>query len=119
MKTIKWGVKPDGRNPLGDPRLTNLLSRLHSGFTFALPLRLRRNRISGGQKYLEPIRGIYGKPILAFSLEDRRPKFGRCGDIAPRNPAGVRGALLARRRVPSGQPGTTSCRILPRQIDRV
>jgi guanyl-specific ribonuclease Sa len=45
MKTIKWTVKTDSRNPLSDPRLNDLYSLLRDFRLGRLPFGWRGNRI--------------------------------------------------------------------------
>lgn len=44
MKTIKWTVKTDSRNPLSDPRLSNLYSLVREFRLGRLPFGWRGNR---------------------------------------------------------------------------
>ena len=44
MKTIKWGLSTDGRNPFGDPRLSNLYLLVSDFRRRRLPFGWRGNR---------------------------------------------------------------------------
>src|SRR5262245_45145304 len=71
MRTIKWGVNSDSRNPLGDPRLSNLYFLVSEFRLGRLPLGWQGNRIFDNRWGELPSRhhGYYREFYLGNSAE--------------------------------------------------
>jgi guanyl-specific ribonuclease Sa len=71
MKTIKWGVSTDSRNPLGDPRLSNLYLLVSDFRKGRLPFGWRGNRFFENRYGDLPDRpyGYYTEFYLGTSAE--------------------------------------------------
>jgi guanyl-specific ribonuclease Sa len=85
MKTIKWTVKTDSRNPLSDPRLTDLYSLVRDFRLGRLPFGWRGNRIFENRYGDLPNRayGYYTEFYLGTSAESGslRVVLGRGSEV--------------------------------------
>jgi guanyl-specific ribonuclease Sa len=85
MKTIKWTVKTDSRNPLGDPRLNNLFLLVRDFRRGQLPFGWRGNRIFENRQGRLPNRayGYYTEFYLGTSAESGslRVVLGRGSEV--------------------------------------
>jgi guanyl-specific ribonuclease Sa len=85
MKTIKWTVKTDSRNPLSDPRLDNLYSLVRDFRLGRLPFGWRGNRIFENRYGDLPNRayGYYMEFYLGTSAESGslRVVLGRGSEV--------------------------------------
>jgi hypothetical protein len=71
MRTIKWTVKTDNRNPLGDPRLNNLFWLVRDFRCGRLPIGWRGNKVFENRNGDLPIRphGYYTEFYIGISAE--------------------------------------------------
>jgi guanyl-specific ribonuclease Sa len=71
MKTIKWAVKTNSSNPLGDPRLNNLYSLVRDFRRGWLPLGWRGNKVFENKYGDLPLRpyGYYKEFYMGTSAE--------------------------------------------------